>query len=453
MASIKRNQLFQVRKTKSQKFFTRNELEIAVEKWNLLAHESDDLIFLCKRKNCRNLRFLNRFQSTFKTPHTKCKGVKHVKTITERSLLRRFQITAQNLEGIKVDIGNKKSYKLKMETKYNHIVDNSLIKLCASNDIDEGDNFDFGNDDSKNADDMFDFSFLDDDCYHSGVYATTYLQSNASNDVHADNEPFGSSNTTNNGKSLLVAPLFLLAAVGIYTKMDRNYKLTSIDTMYNNNGNNTMRYLRAVNVNITKSLYADSTLYTSTLIFGNPTIVCFATCFFVLCSTLILLYVYCWNVQELVLKEKKEVTVPQEVILQDEGPEDQSKNDPNDESAILRRLNELIVEKHLQVYKRIEKYGCNMYEKHDKLLEQNMQFLRKRITQLALKRHENLKFRSTDNDISRQWDHASSKLLLLNELPKKWTRRIDEKGRYIYYDLETGHYSFKRPGGVFKMGY
>ena len=91
MSSIRRNQLFQVRKTKSGSFFSYIELEKAVERWNLLADESDDLIFMCKKKACRNLRFLSRYEPHFKTPHTKCKGVKHVKTITERSILRRLR--------------------------------------------------------------------------------------------------------------------------------------------------------------------------------------------------------------------------------------------------------------------------------------------------------------------------------------------------------------------------
>ncbi len=448
MASIKRNQLFQVRKTKSQKFFTRKELESAVEKWNLSAHESDDLIFLCKRNNCRNLRFLNRFQCNFKTPHTKCKGVKHVKTITERSLLRRFHVnTAQILEGIKVDNANKKSYKLSMETECKHVDDNNLIKFDVDSDIDEGDNFEIGNDDSKNDNEILDFSFSDDECYHSGVHVTTYLQSNANNNVHADNNPFSISTTPKNGKSLLVAPLLLLAAVGIYENSGRNSNLTLIDTMYSNNDNNTMRYLRAVNVNITKSLYAASSPYTSIPTFVAPTIIYFATCFFALSSTLMLLYMYCWDVQELVLKKKKQVTLPQEVKPQDEGPEDQA-NDTNYESAILRRLNQLIAEKHVQVYRKIEKYGCNMYEKHDRSLEQNMQSLRKRVNQLKRKRYENCRLKGNDNDLSRQYNHANSNLLILNGLPKKWTRRVDEKGRYIYYNVETGQCSFKRPGGA-----
>ena len=91
MSSLKEGQLFQVRKTKSSKFFSRAELADAVEKWNLLADDSDELIVLCKRSTCRNLRFVNRYQGCFKAPHTRCKGVKHVKTITERSLLRRLR--------------------------------------------------------------------------------------------------------------------------------------------------------------------------------------------------------------------------------------------------------------------------------------------------------------------------------------------------------------------------
>ena len=91
MTSIKTNQLFRVRKTKSKSFFTRKELEVSVEKWNLLAQNSDQLIFLCKKGSCRNLRFLNRFQASFKTPHTKCKDVARIKTITERSLVYRLK--------------------------------------------------------------------------------------------------------------------------------------------------------------------------------------------------------------------------------------------------------------------------------------------------------------------------------------------------------------------------
>ena len=91
MSSLKEAQLFQVRKTKSSKFFCRAELADAVEKWNLLADDSDELIVLCKRSTCRNLRFVNRYQGCFKAPHTRCKGVNYVKTITERSLLRRLR--------------------------------------------------------------------------------------------------------------------------------------------------------------------------------------------------------------------------------------------------------------------------------------------------------------------------------------------------------------------------
>ena len=91
MSSLKEGQLFQVRKTKSSKFFCRAELADAVEKWNLLADDSDELIVLCKRSTCRNLRFVNRYQGCFKAPHTRCKGVNYVKTITERSLLRRLR--------------------------------------------------------------------------------------------------------------------------------------------------------------------------------------------------------------------------------------------------------------------------------------------------------------------------------------------------------------------------
>ena len=90
MATIREGQLFQVRKTRSTKFFTRKELETAVERWNLMAGDADELIFMCKKQSCRNLRFLDRYQSTFKTPHTSCRGVGYIKTVTERSLLRRL---------------------------------------------------------------------------------------------------------------------------------------------------------------------------------------------------------------------------------------------------------------------------------------------------------------------------------------------------------------------------
>ena len=69
-----------------------------MEKWNLLAYDSDELIVLCKRSTCRNLRFVNRYQGCFKAPHTRCKGVKYVKTITERSLLRRLRTFDHTVE-------------------------------------------------------------------------------------------------------------------------------------------------------------------------------------------------------------------------------------------------------------------------------------------------------------------------------------------------------------------
>ena len=58
------------------------------------------------------------------------------------------------------------------------------------------------------------------------------------------------------------------------------------------------------------------------------------------------------------------------------------------------------------------------------------------------KQNPNLKFDKDGNDITAQWYEQQ-----LHPLPEGWVKKVDEKGRSAYYNMITGKYAFRRPGG------
>ena len=334
MTSIKTNQLFRVRKTKSKSFFTRKELEVSVEKWNLLAQNSDQLIFLCKKGSCRNLRFLNRFQASFKTPHTKCKDVARIKTITERSLVYRLkknpkalldEVGTNNIQHIfcsdddNFDPFVKKDYHIVNSNNNNDIfdgiVDFSAFKndddctakalldevgtnniqhnLCNDDDykvslfVEKDDSNVNCNNNNDNGDGVAYFSAFkngDNDVNSNNNndngdddYNDMFLPDN---NIYDNNESTNTTTTSNDKTSLFFVPLLVIFTIFIFEKIDGINKHMPTDTSIDKR-----RYLKNSNGNISKPLYTNSksqiripTVVISTILFAGESyfgVICF----------------------------------------------------------------------------------------------------------------------------------------------------------------------------------